>query len=97
MLYKNKELDRARSTEVEADFEEVAASCGHFSFSLQDFAEELKVFLDVIDDLKQEVDRNPRRRSWTWLKIWQKGRQAEDPNHGDDPGMNFTRITTCHC
>jgi hypothetical protein len=36
-LYKSKDLDKTRPENVEADFEEVAASCGHFSFSLYDF------------------------------------------------------------
>ena len=34
--------------ETEADFEEVAASCGYFSFSLLDFACEMQVYLEVL-------------------------------------------------
>ena len=31
VLYKSKELHKDQSETIEADFEEVAASCGHFS------------------------------------------------------------------
>ncbi|MCJ1395416.1 hypothetical protein MMC18_008302 [Xylographa bjoerkii] len=70
LLYGKKDSVLARPMELEADFEEVAASCGHFSFSLQDFAEEMRVYLDILDDLKVETERLPRQRSWNWLKFW---------------------------
>lgn len=70
-LYKNKELAKERIESVEADFEEVAASCGHFSFSLQEFAQEMQVYLEALEDLKAEVER-PNRRTWKWLKFWKK-------------------------
>ncbi|KZZ97175.1 hypothetical protein AAP_00818 [Ascosphaera apis ARSEF 7405] len=44
MIYSHKEIGAARCTELEADYEEVAASCGHFSFSLQEFGEQLRGF-----------------------------------------------------
>ncbi len=69
-LYKTLELDRTRSNSVQADFEEVAAACGHFSFSLQTFGEEMQKYLDVLDDLKFADEH--RRPSWHWLKWWQK-------------------------
>jgi hypothetical protein len=87
LLYKKKDLRAARPREVEADFEEVAASCGYFSFSLQDFAEEMKVYLDILDELKQQVDEYPRRRSWTWLKFW-RNQQPKDPHQKADPGTS---------
>ena len=96
MLYKNKELKRSRPAAVEADFEEVAASCGHFSFSLQDFAEELKVYLDILDDLKLEVDQSPRIKSWSWLKIWRKDRQSKGFKHGEDVGKTSLSILLAH-
>ncbi|KAI9812601.1 MAG: hypothetical protein M1827_004590 [Pycnora praestabilis] len=77
LLYQNQEFHRSKSTEVEADFEEVAASCGHFSFSLQDFAEEMKTFLDILDELKLEVDLEPRSRSWTWMMFWRRFRRFQ--------------------
>ncbi|CAK7264664.1 hypothetical protein SEPCBS57363_001194 [Sporothrix epigloea] len=67
-LYTTIELGRPRSEKIKADFEEVAAACGHFSFSLQAFAEEMTKYLDVLDDLKLIRDHN--RRSWRWLCIW---------------------------
>ena len=88
LLYKKKDLRATRPMEVEADFEEVAASCGYFSFSLQDFAEEMKVYLDILDELKQEVEDSPRRRSWTWLKFWRRQKQSKDSTQKTDPGTS---------
>ena len=93
MLYKNKDLNKTRPTEVEADFEEVAASCGHFSFSLQDFAEEMKVYLEILDDLKQESEKNPRGRSWHWLQFWRQNRLPQDLDHSGDPGKELQVFT----
>jgi hypothetical protein len=82
-LYKSKELDKDRPENVEADFEEVAASCGHFSFSLQDFANEMQNYLTILEELK-EVTEN-QTRSWIWLRFWKKSKDqlmqapAEDP------------------
>ena len=68
-LYKSKELDRDRTESIEADFEEVAASCGHFSFSLQDFANEMQTYLVILEELKEEMD-DRKSRSWKWLQFW---------------------------
>ncbi|EDN07114.1 60S ribosomal protein L19 [Histoplasma capsulatum] len=70
MVYPQKDFVRTKSIETEADFEEVAASCGHFSFSLQAFAEQLKEILEVLDELKLETDERPNGRSWGWLRFW---------------------------
>ena len=86
MLYKNKELHKQRPMAIEADFEEVAASCGHFSFSLQDFAEEMRRYLDILDDLKSEIDERPGGRSWRWLKIWQSNRPLRGLKRNQDLG-----------
>ncbi|KAK3685044.1 Fusaric acid resistance protein-like-domain-containing protein [Podospora appendiculata] len=67
-LYKHLEFGRARSEKIQADFEEVAAACGHFSFSLQAFGEEMQKYLDVLDDLKHASEH--RKRSWHWLNWW---------------------------
>ncbi|MCJ1249266.1 hypothetical protein MMC30_006489 [Trapelia coarctata] len=85
LLYKKKDLRAARPMEVEADFEEVAASCGYFSFSLQDFAEEMKIYLETLDELKEEVNESPRRRSWTWLKFWRRKPQPTNAHKKADP------------
>lgn len=81
MVYKTKVPSRTGSVEVAADFEEVAASCGYFSSSLQDFAEDMVTFIDVLEELK--VQRHPRRRTWNWLKFWRKWSQ---PKKTKDPG-----------
>jgi hypothetical protein len=71
-LYKSRALARAQSPEAAADYEEVAASCGHFSSSLQDFAEDTIAYLDILEELDAEVGN--KRRSWTWLYSWHKWR-----------------------
>ena len=75
-LYKSKMLSKSRSPDVEAYFEEVAASCGYFSFSLLDFASEMKVLLELLDDLKLEVEERPAGRTWKWLRIWEHAPHA---------------------
>jgi len=79
-LYKSKDLDRDRPESIEADFEEVAASCGHFSFSLQAFAEEMQTYLSVLEELKGVTDKPAR--SWNWLRFWQKSKakKSKSPN-----------------
>jgi hypothetical protein len=80
-LYKSKDMDRDRPASVEADFEEVAASCGHFSFSLESFAEEMQNFLTILEELKDVIENRPQR-SWKWLRFWQKSqphKKSQDP------------------
>lgn len=69
-LYRSIELGRPRSEKIKADFEEVAAACGHFSFSLQSFGEEMSKYLDVLDDLKYATEH--KRRSWQFLALWKQ-------------------------
>ena len=74
--------------EMVADFEEVAASCGYFSFSLQDLASEMKVYLGLLEELKHEVEERPLGRTWSWLKVWRfVGRQTKEDD-GTDPGKH---------
>ena len=93
LLYKQKELNTERPMEVEADFEEVAASCGHFSFCLQNFGEELKGYLEILDDLKLESERKSPGRSWNWLKFWRKTQRTRSTNGSDDSGEFFYHCT----
>lgn len=74
-LYRSIEMGRARSEKIQADIEEVAAACGHFSFSLQAVAEQMDAYLDVLEDLKHETELNTR--SWNFLKFWQRWRKDE--------------------
>ena len=71
-VYKSKEITQARSIEVAANFEEVAASCGHFSSSLQDLAENVLAYLDTVNELDYEVHILLRHRSWYWLCFWRQ-------------------------
>lgn len=52
--------------------EEVAAACGHFSFTLQSFAEEMKKYLDVLEELKHSYERS--QRTWRWLLWWHRNK-----------------------
>jgi hypothetical protein len=96
-VYKNKVPTKTGSAAVAADFEEVAASCGYFSLSLQDFAEDMVNFLDILEELKATVNRYPRRRTWSWLRFWQVGRRRE--RSVDDSGtfnsIHSTGTTVC--
>lgn len=76
-LYHSKDLDRKRPENVEADFEEVAASCGHFSFSLQAFGAEMQTFLSILEDFKDLIEA-PGGRSWNWLCFWRHWRRKDN-------------------
>lgn len=57
--------------------EEMAAACGHFSFSLQSFGEEMKKYLDLLEDLKYVAEDS--KRSWQWI-FWWRGDSARGYN-----------------
>jgi Fusaric acid resistance protein-like len=91
-VYDQKDMSRNRPLEVEADWEEVAASCGHFSFSLLEVAEQVKEYLLILDELQLEVEERPAGRTWSWLKFWKlrsrsrtKGEETEAEHMIDDP------------
>ncbi|KAJ6440196.1 LOW QUALITY PROTEIN: fructosyl amine:oxygen oxidoreductase [Purpureocillium lavendulum] len=69
-LYQMIEQSRSRSDKTKAEFEEIAAACGHFSFSLQSLGEEMQKYLDVVDDLKYVSDHS--KLSWRWLLWYRK-------------------------
>ena len=92
LLYKSKEFAKAGSVQVQADFEEVAASCGYFSFSLLDLANETKKYLEILDDLKLEVEERPNGRSWNWLKFWRKIRRSKSQQKHDDSGETSPNV-----
>lgn len=73
---------KIRTVELSADLEEVSASCGHFSFSLLSFGEELQELLTILDELHLEADERPSGRSWNWLKFWRRG--GPETNDGDE-------------
>lgn len=85
-LYKNKDLNRARSIAGLADTEEVAASCGYFSFALIDFADDTLSYLDILEELKDKFESSHKRRSWHWLKFW-KWHKASVKDDGYDEAL----------
>ncbi|KAF2876528.1 60S ribosomal protein L19 [Massariosphaeria phaeospora] len=99
LVYKNKIPSRAGSVEVAADFEEVAASCGYFSSSLQDFAEDMGIFLDVLEELKQNRYYQ-QRRTWHWLKFWHNWgwstKEKEDSEHSSLHDVHMERTLSHH-
>lgn len=74
-LYQTLELRQTRTAKIQADLEEVAAACGHFSFSLQTFGEEMQKYLDVLDDLKYASQH--KTRSWEWTKWWRDSKERK--------------------
>ncbi|PYH90669.1 WD40 repeat-like protein [Aspergillus ellipticus CBS 707.79] len=97
-IYRQREIIGVQTLEVEADLEEVSASCGHFSFSLLEFGEQLKELLTILDELQLESEERPDGRSWNWLKFWHwKGletrkREASDTEPGHTPMANETLL-----
>ncbi|KOS23381.1 Uncharacterized protein ESCO_006596 [Escovopsis weberi] len=79
-LYRSIELGRTRSAAIQADIEEVAAACGHFSFSLQAVAEEIGPYLDALEDL-EEASFGSDVRTWEWAKFWRRW-GPKDEEHG---------------
>ena len=83
-VYDKKDLDRRRPVEVEADWEEAAACCGHFSFSLLEVAEDVKHLLSILDGMQLEMEEQPSGRSWTWLKFWSDEKATIATDHDSD-------------
>ena len=71
-LYRNKEISSTHSLARVADLEEVAASCGHFAAAMIDFAEDVILYLDLLEDLKAEMTKEPASRSWWWMAFWRR-------------------------
>src|SRR4051812_19919114 len=70
-LYNSQDVAGRKSEELAADQEEVAASCGHFAYSLEDFAKELFGLLEILDTL-EAAQETPPPKSWNWLKLWRR-------------------------
>ncbi|PWW79664.1 hypothetical protein C7212DRAFT_356449 [Tuber magnatum] len=71
-LYKSEAVTKERPAMEAADVEEIAASCGYFSYCLLYFAEEM-------------LERKPR--SWEWAKFWKlkKSRKTAVEENSDTP------------
>jgi len=83
-LYNELLWARSRSPEVAADYEEVAASCGHFSSSLEDFAEDTIQYLSILEELKEILHHEPRQRNWRWLMFWNQRTPQHRTIHEDE-------------
>lgn len=88
-IYKTIELGRSRSESVQADFEEVAAACGHFTFSLLSFADEMQMYLDALDDLKDATEQ--KRRTWKWLLAWRHIKLPSRTKDGDPEQLSLIK------
>ncbi|EXJ75508.1 uncharacterized protein A1O5_00014 [Cladophialophora psammophila CBS 110553] len=84
VVYGQKDMDRSRPKAVQADWEDAAACCGHFSFSLVEVAESVKEYLIILDELQLEVDEHPAGKTWHWLKFWRSPYSQTDLT-GIDP------------
>jgi hypothetical protein len=69
-LYTSEAITHSRSVEAAADVEEMAASCGYFSYNLTFFAEEMKTFLDILEELQRLQET--KEKSWQWLMFWKQ-------------------------
>jgi uncharacterized membrane protein YccC len=87
-VYDKKDMDRRRPLDVEADWEEAAACCGHFSFSLLEVAEDTKHFLAIMDDMQAEKEQQSGR-SWSWLRFWVK-KETQNSHPADDEVADLT-------
>ena len=67
-LYKSEAVTKERPMVEAADVEEIVASCGYFSNCLLYFAEEMLVFLSLLEELEDLQAKKPR--SWGWAKFW---------------------------
>jgi hypothetical protein len=68
-VYNHRLWARKRSPEVDASYEEVAASCGHFGSCLEDLSEDTISYLEILQELK-ELTEHPDQRTWKWLRFW---------------------------
>ncbi|RPA99882.1 hypothetical protein L873DRAFT_1682405 [Choiromyces venosus 120613-1] len=84
-LYKSEAVTKERPMMEAADVEEIAASCGYFSYCLLYFAEEMLVFLSLLEELEDLQAMKPR--SWEWAKIWKsrKSRKATEEENLTPP------------
>lgn len=93
-LYQQTEAIKLKTHEAEADLEEVSASCGHFSFSLLEFGEQLHELLAILDELQLETEERPGGRTWNWMKFWQV-KWSETNESGAEILTNVTMNTSC--
>lgn len=82
-VYNHRLWARKRSPDVDATYEEVAASCGHFSSCLEDLAEDTILYLEMLQELKA-LKEHPEHRTWNWLKFCtRKSRAPQDQGQSE--------------
>lgn len=70
-LYKKTAVSReSREFQAAASEEAATASCGNFSYLLEEFGNELTNFLRILDQYKEVSLNSPR--SFEWLKFWKR-------------------------
>ncbi|CUS15498.1 unnamed protein product [Tuber aestivum] len=91
-LYKSEAVTKERPMMEAADVEEIAASCGYFSYCLLYFAEEMLVFLGLLEELEDLQARKPR--SWEWAKFWKlkKSRKTAEEENLVTPTNNASNV-----
>lgn len=57
--------------------EGAAASCGNFSYLLEEFGNELVSFLYILDRYEATVEDNPK--SYNWIKFWKSNKTSLEP------------------
>jgi hypothetical protein len=57
-----------------------------------DFAEQLKEYLDIVEDLQLEVKERPSGRTWKWLKFWRQKDRGVDGLDAYDSGKRMTSL-----
>ncbi|ODQ65942.1 hypothetical protein NADFUDRAFT_24043 [Nadsonia fulvescens var. elongata DSM 6958] len=62
--------------------EEVAASCGNFSYVLEDFGRELGVYLDLLNKYDQYTTGDTRR-SFSWLRFWTRSSNSNSTTNNN--------------
>lgn len=75
-LYQSDIFTRERDFQSVANEEGAAASCGNFSYLLEEFGNELIQFMRIVDRYDSVTVLAPR--SYRWLKFWQRPRQRKE-------------------
>jgi hypothetical protein len=90
VLYTQRISAKTRPLDVDAAYEEVAASCGHFSACLEDFADDTIAYLDILQELKSTLHDPSRKRSWSWMrpgrswtKLWHRTPPVQSSDEED--------------
>lgn len=85
-MYEHSTLRDSSSPGLQADLEQIAAACGHFTYSLQSLSEEIQKYLDLIDDMKYVGQHG--KRSWGWLwRAMKRGKNTQRAETMEEEGL----------